>query len=257
MNTLALLVEYDGTRYGGWQRQPNSPSIQGEIEKALKKITGFSLHAIGAGRTDAGVHARGQVASVPLEQDLKISDNKLPDALNFYLPTDIRIKEVKTLDMHFDARKDAIAREYSYTIYSGRSVFQGRFESQIKYGLNIELIKETATIFLGEHEFTAFSKNNPSTKSYFCNVDLSEWDILPSGLLCYRVRSNRFVYGMVRSLVGAMIEAGRGKISINDIKTLLESRSRENHVPLAPPQGLVFERVYYRERIFDSEETSP
>jgi tRNA pseudouridine38-40 synthase len=252
MKTLALLLEYDGTCYGGWQRQPNAPSIQEVIEKALNKISEFNLHAIGAGRTDAGVHARGQVASVPLEVEINIPDIKLPDALNFYLPIDIRIKEAKTLEKNFDARKDAIAREYSYTIFFDKSVFWGRFETFVKFLLDTEILIETANIFTGNHDFTSFSKNNPSTKSYICNVELSKWEILPSGLLRYHIRSNRFVYGMVRSLVGAMIEAGRGKITINDIKQKFESKSRQNHVPLAPPNGLVYEKVFYREKIFES-----
>ena len=166
MNILILKIEYDGTNYGGWQIQPNAPSIQEEIEKVLHKLNGSHIGIVGAGRTDAGVHARGQVAHAKLGTKFPVPEKKIPYVLNSKLPDDIRIVEAQIVNFDFHARFDAIAREYSYTINSNNSVFDRLFSTLIKYKIDYAKLKKSADIFVGKHDFTTFSKHNPDTKNY-------------------------------------------------------------------------------------------
>ncbi len=244
LQTLVLKIQYDGTDYAGWQRQPNAPTVQGEIEKALKKICSYNLSVVAAGRTDAGVHARGMTAHAYLSRGFPVKKEKIHIAVNSYLPRDIRILSAGIIDFKFNARFDASAREYSYYIYKKDDVFLRRYAWQIKFPFSPKKLSEAAEVFLGKHDFTAFSKHNPETKSYLCSVDICEW-IKEEKLWKLKIRADRFVYGMVRSLTGAMIEAARGKITTDDLKIFLAEKDRNNAPGLAPPHGLFFEKAYY------------
>jgi|DewCreStandDraft_4_1066084.scaffolds.fasta_scaffold00022_221 tRNA pseudouridine38-40 synthase len=250
MNTLILKLEYDGTNYAGWQIQPNAKTIQEELEHAIKKIVGFPLKTVGAGRTDAGVHAKGQVVSIPLSIDFPVPIQKIPQAFNSNLPSDIKVKSAVTLPYSFNARFDALAREYSYTLLLKDSVFLKRFALVIKYDLDLALLEESAKLFIGKNNFTTFSKLNEETKHHFCNVMISEWQKIGEDILQYRIKADRFLYGMVRALVGAMIDVARGKRKIDDIKKALKNKERSQASPLVQPQGLVLEKVYYSKKLF-------
>ena len=249
MPTLILKIEYDGTNYGGWQIQPNAPSVQEEIEKVLSQLNGSHIGIVGAGRTDAGVHARGQVAHAKLESKFPVPENKIKFVLNSKLPADIRIVDAKIVNFDFHARFDAIAREYSYTITSQNSVFNRLYSTLINYKLDFNKLKISADIFAGKHDFTTFSKHNPDTKSYVCNVKKCNWKEVDENTWRLQIRSDRFVYGMVRSLVGAMIDVARGKRTIKEVKQALKDCDRSKVSPLAPAKGLVLEKIIYPKKL--------
>ncbi|TAL68247.1 MAG: tRNA pseudouridine(38-40) synthase TruA [Bacteroidetes bacterium] len=245
MSILILKIEYDGTNYGGWQIQPNAPSIQEEIEKVLSQLNGNHIGIVGAGRTDAGVHARGQVAHARLEKKFPVPENKIPYVLNSKLPDDIRIVDAKIVNFDFHARFDAIAREYSYTITKRQTVFDKYFTTLIRFKLDYDLLEKSAKIFTGKHDFTTFSKNNSETKDYTCNVKICKWKEVDDGIWRLQIRSDRFVYGMVRSVVGAMIDIARGKRTIKEVRQALKDCDRSKSSPLAPAKGLVLENISY------------
>ena len=232
-NRIAIVfsIEYNGTQYSGWQKQQNGKSIQGIIEEALCSITSLPLSIIGSGRTDAGVHAKSQIAHTKLDpSDISIPIDKLQKALNSKLPKDIRINGLCTTTSDFHCTKHAMYREYSYTISTKESVFDKDFTTYIKY---------------------SFSKNNPSTSSYVCDVSVCEWKQLKH-MNYYRLHigANRFVYAMVRSLTGTMIDYARGIITKEDILYRLENPSRNPSIKrsaIAPASGLVLEKIIYPE----------
>lgn len=242
---LILEIEYDGTHYSGWQKQKNAITIQGEIEKAIAEITGIDLSLIGAGRTDAGVHARGQVAHAKLDSEIRISSEQLPLAINSKLNYDIRIKKAIFSEDKFHARFDALAREYSYTLVTKYSVFNRHFCTHVRYPLDAERLIQSAEIFLTKDDFTTFSKHNDDIQNNVCDVSLSRWDIIDAGTFRYTIRANHFLYGMVRSLVGAMLDISRGKRDASEVSHALLLRDRALQSPLADARGLILEKVYY------------
>jgi tRNA pseudouridine38-40 synthase len=244
--TLLLRVEYDGTNYSGWQIQPNARSVQQELETAWYKLTGVRTSIIGAGRTDAGVHGRGQIAHLRLHEDFKIPEHKITVAFNSRLPKDIRIWAVQLTEREVQARFDAISREYSYSISTQESVFNRSFCWQVRFPFNAHRLHDAANLFLGVHNFTTFSKINHDTKNYVCSVSVCEWTEFEHGAQL-RIKSDRFVYGMVRSLVGVMMDIARQRRTVEEVRSALERMNRRFISPLAPPQGLVLEKVCYPE----------
>ncbi|MBK9248872.1 MAG: tRNA pseudouridine(38-40) synthase TruA [Ignavibacteria bacterium] len=244
MRTLLLRVEYDGTNFGGWQFQLNAPTIQGELEKAWHKLTGSDERIVGAGRTDAGVHSRGQVAHIKIPDEFNIPDHKFALALNSRLPKSIRITATQVTELDIQARFDAISREYSYSITTNQSVFNRHFSWHVNYRFDHELLVESAAAFLGKHNFTTFSKRNDDTLSYVCDLQICEWTEIDNGLRL-RIKADRFVYGMVRSLVGAMMDTATHKLTISNLIEYLHLADRQHNSTLAPPQGLILEKIGY------------
>jgi tRNA pseudouridine38-40 synthase len=251
MKTLAMSVEYDGTLYGGWQLQQNVPTVQGVLEKALSIITGEQITIHGSGRTDAGVHAYEQVAHAVVPDSFSIPNDKLCVAINTRLPHDVRINKASLLETPFHARFDAIEREYLYKISTQRSVFNRMYVWTPRYPLNGDILQLAAETFIGEHDFTTYSKHNPTTASYICKVkkcfwtwheDIQEWHLT--------IAANRFVYGMVRCLTGAMTDAARGVLSLAQLAEALEAKDRTLASWLAPPQGLYLHKVLYKQNPF-------
>jgi len=233
--------------------QNNANSIQAEIMQALFKATGKSLPIVGAGRTDSGVHAKGQIAHARLYEPLNVATDKIAKAINFYLPSDIKIQNAAIIPLNFHAVKDAVRREYNYYLHCGNHPLLGHFSTQMKFPFKEELLNKSAEIFLGEHDFTTFSKNNPETERYVCKVETCKW--LKENEIQWKliIIADRFVYGMVRALVGAMIDSARGKRSINDLKLSLSKKDRNLSSSLASPQGLVLNRVEYKFELFPSD----
>lgn len=250
MKNVAFLIEYDGTNYAGWQIQQNAKTVQGEIQNALLSITKENCSVIGSGRTDSSVHAYGQVANVILSDDFKIPEDKIPVALNTLLPDNIRIRDAKYVDQDFHARFDALSREYEYNLHFSESVFKQRFSTFYKYPLDRELLISVAEVFYGKHDFTSFSKNNPSTKSYICNVEMCEWEVVSDDAVRFHIRADRFVYGMVRAIVGACLEVASGGKYSSDLIFAIENPDRRNFIKLAPPNGLILKQVIYKNEIF-------
>ncbi|MCX6139619.1 MAG: tRNA pseudouridine(38-40) synthase TruA [Candidatus Kapabacteria bacterium] len=253
MRPIAILLEYDGANYVGWQNQPKGDSVQKTIEVALGKAFGIDADIVGSGRTDAGVHARGQVAHVHLMTEANnIPLDKVSIAINTHLPRDIRVCATSDVDESFHARFNAISREYIYVIAKKESVFSRYFSWTPDLPFDPARLAEAVQIYEGQHDFTAVSKLNHDTRSYVCLVDHCQLEE-HSDRFVIRIRANRFVYGMCRGIVGAALTIARGKIDLDTAREMLASGSRDGQAPLAPSHGLILNRVRYANGIFDDQ----
>jgi tRNA pseudouridine38-40 synthase len=242
MRNIKLIVEYDGTNYVGWQRQENGKSIQGEIESVLNQVLREKVNVIGAGRTDAGVHARGQVSNFRTESKLDISEIK--GGLNGLLPDDIVIHAVEEVPIDFHARYSAKERQYSYLITKAPSALIRNYSWLVKYPLDVELMQQVTGTLIGKHDFESFCKANSDVDNHFCTVTSASWH-QEGSLLIFIINADRFLHGMVRALVGTMIDVGRGYTSFEDFKKILEKKNRAEAGMSAPAKGLVLEKVIY------------
>ncbi|HAP35987.1 MAG TPA: tRNA pseudouridine(38-40) synthase TruA [Bacteroidetes bacterium] len=239
---IKLIVEYDGTDFVGWQRQPNGRSVQEEIENAILKITQDQTQLTGAGRTDSGVHARGQVANFFLSS--LITEKEIHRSLNGVLPEDIVVHSVENVDEQFSARHSAKEREYQYFISKRLSAIDRKYCWQLGYTLDIAKMNEIASSILGIHDFQSFSKTDTEVDHFRSHIFESVWYEKEDKLI-YRVRANRFLYGMVRALVGTMVNVGRGFTQVNEFQEIINSKNRSKAGQAAPSKGLFFERVIY------------
>lgn len=244
MRNWKLLLEYEGTAYSGWQWQPRGRTVQAVLEEALERLLGNSTRVIGAGRTDAGVHARGQVASFRTSRGL--GTVSIQRGLNALLPRDIRVRGCEEVDETFDARKSALWRRYAYFLVS-RSIAVGRaYAVELRHPVSFDRLQEAAAGIIGEHDFSSFCKAKAETDNRFCRVEKSAWEKRDDGLI-YEIVANRFLQHMVRSLVGTMLYVGRGKISLSEWGEIIRARDRRAAGPTAPSKGLFLEEVYYPE----------
>lgn len=246
MKRIILQVEYDGTEYAGFQLQPDRPSIQGCLEEAIAKLYKIPVRIHASGRTDAGVHARYQI--IHFNQPKELKNLNLIAALNSLLPKDIRIINYAYSDENFHARFDAKKRKYEYSILQGNTALDRYRVWQIYQKLNVKEMKRSAEIFLGEHDFTAFCSAQAEVEHKRCIIYRSEW-LEYGDRLIYHIHGNRFLHSMVRSLVGTMVQVGKGKISNEGIKSILENKLRNGDALTAPPQGLVLAEVVYDQSI--------
>ena len=245
---IALEVAYDGTSFLGWQRQARGRTVQGELERMLGQLSGdVPVTLTGAGRTDTGVHAAGQIAHADVTS--RFDDARLAHALARMSPDDIAIRRLVTVSPRFHSRYDAISREYCYTIIERPDPFRSRYAWRVDWQLDDRLLDASAALLLGRHDFTALSKNNPDTENPVCTVDRSIWR-RQSDRLEFRVRSDRFLYGMVRLLVGIQIDIARGRRQPEEIVMLIKSAAREGRSQAAPAHGLSLVEVRYPEPIF-------
>lgn len=245
MRTIKLTLEYDGTDYLGWQIQPHGKTIQGVLEDCLKQITGEEVHVIGSGRTDAGVHALAQVAHFKTKSPIEI--HSLHRALNSLLPKDILIKKVEEVDPHFHARKKAMSKVYEYRILNRplRSVFHRHYAWHIAQKLNREAMEKASSYLIGEHDFSSFQSTGTPTRSSIRKVLRAEWKRSRGGILCFEIEASGFLKQMVRTIVGTLVEVGKGKISPEEFKEILHSKDRRKAGPTAPPHGLFLKKVKY------------
>tara|TARA_Y100000996_G_scaffold394045_1_gene358054 strand:- start:59 stop:811 length:753 start_codon:yes stop_codon:yes gene_type:complete len=240
-----LIIEYLGTNYNGWQFQPDCPTIQGEIENALKQIlhkNSQTINLIGSGRTDSGVHALGQVANVKLETSMSAID--LKNAINANINRDIFIKESTEVDLNFNSRFSARKRCYMYKICNQNSPFINNREWFNNLSIDLNLLNECSQLILGNKDFSFFSKDNPDIDNKNCTIYLSKWCQIGNNFI-YEIHGNRFLHHMVRYLVGTMVEVSKGKLSISDFKERLANRSDSNVIFKAPAYGLYLKRVCY------------
>src|ERR1700719_1887327 len=227
---VRLKLEYDGTNYSGWQMQAGQDSIQAELEEALARICGAPVRVRGAGRTDAGVHARGQVAAARLPRPFDPAE--LARALNAMLPADIVVLEASAADEAFDPRRDARLRIYEYRVLNQplRSAFERNSAWLVREPLDISAMNAAAMVFVGEHDFAAFRSLGSAEKTTVKRVALSHWRRENERHLIYRVEASAFLRHMVRTMVAAMVEVGRsksaGKPPADTIAALLASRDR-------------------------------
>ncbi len=239
-----IVIEYDGANYHGWQRQPNDITIQEVIEKSLLKITGEKIGIIASGRTDAGVHAYGQVAS--LKTSANIDDPSLLKALNSVLPKDIVIKGLSTVSDDFHARYSARSKIYKYIILNRPypSSFYYRYSWYIPYPLDMTLMRKGAAILKGRHDFSSFRAASCEAKDPVRT--LSRLDIYnEDDRIIFYLEGNGFLKHMARTIIGTMVRVGKGKMSPDKVMDILVSGDRRNAGPTAPPQGLFLVSVSY------------
>jgi tRNA pseudouridine38-40 synthase len=235
-------MEYDGTDFVGWQTQPNGRSVQEEITKVLDQVLQESVNVIGAGRTDSGVHARGQVAN--LRTNSTLSTGAVLNALGGLLPEDICVYSVEEVPEDFHARYSARERLYRYYISFKPSAIGRRYQWYVKYDLDFEILNSIATQVVGEHDFESFCKADSAADSFVCTVNTSAWMRAHAGLI-YEVRANRFLRGMVRALVGTMVDIARGFTPPEEFPRILTAKDRRKAGLAAPAQGLFLEEVLY------------
>ncbi len=241
---IKLTLEYDGTHYHGWQIQPRLNTIQGTIEKALQQLTGKSIRITGAGRTDAGVHAFGQVAhfAPPVPFDL----STWARGLNALLPDDIAVQSAEEVPPSFHARFSAKKKTYTYFIYNDpkRSPLHRRSAWHVYQSLDLSKMKKASRLLIGRHDFTSLCAAGSEGEDRV--IELQKIDIKKVGnQIRLTFQAPRFLQYMVRNLVGLLVEVGRGRRAVAEISTILEGRDRRRAGPTAPPQGLFLVRIEY------------
>lgn len=239
---IRLTLEYEGTNFHGWQVQPNKRTVQGEIENKLKRILKEKVSLIGAGRTDAGVHALGQVANFKINSKLKLEN--MFKGLNSLLPFDIAVKDIKEIKNDFHARFSAKSRIYKYRIYLNRSAVLRRFLWEVRYTLDLAKMEAVTKKILGRHDFSSFCIAKSSKGSNVCNVLKAKWRKLKDELV-FEIEADRFLHSMVRALVGTMVDVGRGYFSISDFDEIFKAKDRKKAGLTAPAKGLYLVKVKY------------
>ena len=246
MPTVALVIEFDGTDFVGWQYQDNGRSVQDEIQKALTTLYKEKIKVTGSSRTDAGVHAKGLVCSAIVP--FIIPREKLPLACNALLPEDVAVKEARYVKDGFNARFDSLGKRYIYRICFGaiRSPLKRRFAHFVAGNIDVEAMRKAAPYFEGEHDFAAFcasggSQNTTVRKLENVSVSFNETD----GLIEIEVRGEAFLYNMVRIIAGTLLYVGQGKIAPDDVPTVIDSCDRKKAGKTLPAEGLTLEEVYY------------
>lgn len=244
MKNYRFLIEYDGSRYYGWQRQPNQNTIQGKLEHVLEEMCGTPIEVIGAGRTDSGVHAKGMTANAWLHTERDCEE--IQDYMNHYLPEDIAVLKVQEASPRFHARYNAIGKTYRYTCYEGRvkPVFDRKYYAPLEEAPDLERMKEAAEALMGEHDFRNFCVNPRMKKSTIRKVDRIEIE-RENGYLYFIFHGTGFLQNMVRIMVGTLLEAGYGRMTAEQLKAILENPERQKAGPTAPAQGLCLIAVDY------------
>jgi tRNA pseudouridine38-40 synthase len=245
VRTIKLTIEYDGTNYLGWQVQPNGQTIQGVIQDRLKRLTGESSPLIGSGRTDAGVHALAQVAHFKTES--RMEANTFQRALNSLLPEDIVIRRAEEVEAEFHARKSARSKVYEYRILNRTTppAIDRQYIGYVPQKLNLDEMKKATHSLVGEHDFSAFRSVGSPTRSSVRNILRAEWKRGKGGHLRFEIEASGFLKQMVRAIVGTLLEVGRGKISVQEFKRILDSKDRKEAGPTAPARGLFLKEVKY------------
>jgi tRNA pseudouridine38-40 synthase len=241
---LKLTLEYDGTRYNGWQLQRNAPTVQGAVEAALHRLLNQAVRVRVAGRTDTGVHALGQVVAVPLVKEVDLP--RFQRSLNAVLPSDIVATRIEKVSDSFNPRRDALSRAYQYRIWRRlwRSPLWASSSWHVPYPLDVEAMSHAAALLVGDHDFSSFRgsdavERNPH-RTVLRSVMRAEGDFL-----LYDVEARSFLRHMVRNIVGTLVDVGRGALTVEDFARILAARDRAQAGLNAPPQGLFLVEVTY------------
>ena len=239
-------LSYDGNPFVGWQRQPAGDSVQSCLEEALSILFRKPISIVGAGRTDAGVHAHQLFAHVDLDEHV---DQDLTFRLNKLLPKEIAVRNVIAVTQDAHARFDAVSRIYRYHITTQKNPFLQKRSYQFAKPLDLDLMNQAAKILIDHKNFKCFSKSKTDVKTYVCDIQQVHWQQNGSELVFF-IQANRFLRNMVRAIVGTLIEVGLRKISISDFEAILASRDRSQAGYSVPAHGLYLEKVNYPKHIF-------
>jgi tRNA pseudouridine38-40 synthase len=252
LKTWKLTLEYDGTKYRGWQEQRNARTVQGDLRKAVEDYFGAEVELHGAGRTDAGVHAIAQVAHLRVNTLARRSPDEIRRVLNDNLPADIVVSAIEEVPNTFHARHDATTRSYVYQVSTRKTAFSKKYVWWIKDPLDVAVMSEAATMLVGRHDFNCFRALDPSKPgdSSIVVVDSAEVESRDD-LILFRIEASHFLWRMVRRVVGVLVKLGKGEISMEDFERLLEARCDPRldvAAWTAPASGLFLESVMYPER---------
>ena len=239
-----ITLSYDGTRYHGWQVQPNGPSVQEKLQWALSTILRQDIQVTGAGRTDAGVHARMMVAHFDVEtmvyelQDLTYKLNRL-------LPQDIAIQMMEPVSDEMHARFSATSRTYHYYIHTVKDPFLRAYSCELHYPLDFQLMNEAAAILMTYEDFGAFCKAHADVKTTLCHITAAQWHQTSPSSWYFEITANRFLRNMVRAVVGTLIDVGRGRLSLDDFRKVVEGKRRTEAGESMPANALFLEDIKY------------
>jgi tRNA pseudouridine38-40 synthase len=239
---IKLLLEYDGTGFVGWQVQAQGRTVQGELERTLRQLLQEQVTVNGSGRTDAGVHARGQVANFRTATRWTVKE--IQRALCATLPEDIAVHMAEEVALDFHSRRDAIERRYQYFITAGRRAIERQYSWYTPYALELRRMNAAAGLILGQHDFEAFAKTDSGVSSFVCTVSAADWR-REASFIIFQIRADHYVRGMVRALVGTMVDVGRGYRTVEDFERILLERERSRAGTSAPAKGLFLEEVRY------------
>ncbi len=238
---------YNGTAYHGWQNQPNAISVQEVLEKALSTLLRKPTEVLGAGRTDAGVHARQMFAH--FDTSIALNSKELVSRLNSFLPEDIAIKDLRQVKPDAHARFDAVERTYEYWLVQGKNPFLIKSAHCVLRALNFSVMNEAAKVLKEYEDFECFSKSNTDVKTYICDVREAYWKN-DGDKWVFTISADRFLRNMVRAIVGTLLDIGMGKTAPQDIRTIIESQDRSRAGASVPAKGLYLTKVGYPETIF-------
>ncbi|OEK02039.1 tRNA pseudouridine(38-40) synthase TruA [Roseivirga sp. 4D4] len=240
-------ISYNGSNYRGWQVQANAHTVQGEFQACLSKVLRVPTEIMGSGRTDTGVHAKQQIAHFDNDQHLDTVD--LVYKLNSILPPDIAVNEVREVKHDAHTRFDAIERAYQYFINPQKSPFYVGQSYYFSQPLDLDLMNEAAKELLGEQDFESFSKVKTEVNNFICTITQAEW-IVENDQLVFHVRANRFLRGMVRALVGTLLDVGQQKLTVEEFVNIIKAKDRKVAGRAVPPHGLFLTEVKYPESIY-------
>jgi len=241
-------ISYNGTNYHGWQNQKNAIGIQQVVEEALSKIFGEEISIVGSGRTDTGVHCAQQFFHADIEKEVKPND--LVHRLNAFLPKDIAIRNIIPVKNDAHARYDAMERSYQYKITRVKDPLLVGYAHYFFRDLNVSTMEKAAALLIGEHDFECFSKVKTDVNHFICDIKQAVWN-QKGDVLVFTITANRFLRGMVRAIVGTMLDVGNGKLTVKQFQEILKSKDRKKAGMNAPPEGLYLTHVKYPKSIFN------
>lgn len=238
-----ITLSFDGTAYHGWQIQPHSVSVQEELQKALSTLLRMPVEVVGAGRTDTGVHARKMVSHFDINAELDCQ--QLVYKLNKLLPRDIAVQHVEQVSDDMHARFSAKSRTYHYYVHLGKNPFLRSYSWQLYGNLDFELMNKAAVVLMEYMDFTSFSKVNTDTKTNDCTITEAHWDRVGEGQWRFTITANRFLRNMVRAIVGTLMEVGRGRMTIEQLRQVIEAKDRCRAGDSVPGNALFLVDVKY------------
>lgn len=238
-----VYFSYDGTRYHGWQIQPNGNSVQAELQKALSTLLRTPIEVTGAGRTDAGVHARLMVAHFDTDQEF--DNRQLAYRLNHLLPFDIAVSKIETVESAMHARFSAVSRTYHYYIHTVKDPFARAYSLETHYDLDFEAMNEAAAYLLTQEDFASFCKTGADVKTTFCHVTEARWEQIDEFRWRFVISANRFLRNMVRAVVGTLVDVGRHRLSLDDFKAILADKKRTSAGESMPAHALFLVDIQY------------